>query len=621
MKITNLQINNFGKLNNKNIQLQNGINVIYGKNESGKSTLLKFITGIFYGLNKNKNGQRISDYEKYTPWQEGEFSGKINYELDNGEGYEVYRNFTKKNPQIMDNFGNDLSKNFEIDKTSGSKFFVEQTKVDEELFNMSMVINEQAVKLDEKEQNTLIQKVSNIMSTGEDDVSYKKIISKLNKIQTDEIGTEKSPTKPLYLTKRKIEELKQGKQEVENVLQLRYELEEKKEKLKKEITEAEKELELMQEIKKIQNEEKIEEEKINVNKKAKQDIEEKKEEEEKNLGNVKTNEEPKKSYKELAIIPIVLIIVCIILFLLKQIVVSVIGVIIAVASIIGIQLLSSKEKKEYEKQKQQEKEEKNKIKNKIELLESEIKEKEKGILEKQNELNIKINTQKEHLKIKYININNIENIINKNIEDNHIIEEQKLINELKLKEREAEITKNDILKKIENYAQIEEELQTLEENLNELTSYNNSIEIAKEAMKEAYTNMKENVTPRFTENVQKTISNITGGKYTAVKINEENALMIETKNGNYVESDVLSIGTIDELYLSLRISSIKELSKENMPIILDETFAYFDDERLKNILTYLNEEYSQSQIIILTCTKREINKLEELGILYNKIEI
>lgn len=179
MFIKNIQINHFGKLENKNIELTNGINVVYGKNESGKSTLLKFITSIFYGINKNKNGKRISDYDKYMPWNGEEFSGKITYELDNKEEYEVYRNFTKKNPQVLDKLGNDVTKNYEIDKTSGSKFFEEQTKVDEELFKMSMIVPQQEVKLNEKAQNTLIQKASNIMLTGEDTVSYQNVLRKI----------------------------------------------------------------------------------------------------------------------------------------------------------------------------------------------------------------------------------------------------------------------------------------------------------------------------------------------------------------------------------------------------------------------------------------------------------
>lgn len=178
MHIKKIQVNNFGKLKNKEIELKPGINVIYGENESGKSTLLDFITSMFYGIDKNKSGKDISNYDKYLPWDGGEFSGKVSYELDNGEEFEVFRNFAKKQPQIFDKDANDVSKEFTIDKSDGNMFFYEQTKVDEELFKMSMVIPQQEVKLDKKSQNVLIQKASNIMLTGEDNVSYKEVMRK-----------------------------------------------------------------------------------------------------------------------------------------------------------------------------------------------------------------------------------------------------------------------------------------------------------------------------------------------------------------------------------------------------------------------------------------------------------
>ena len=52
MKINKLQINAFGNLENKEIELSENINVIYGKNEAGKSTLLKFIVDSLYGISK-----------------------------------------------------------------------------------------------------------------------------------------------------------------------------------------------------------------------------------------------------------------------------------------------------------------------------------------------------------------------------------------------------------------------------------------------------------------------------------------------------------------------------------------------------------------------------------------
>ena len=58
-----------------------------------------------------------------------------------------------------------------------------------------------------------------------------------------------------------------------------------------------------------------------------------------------------------------------------------------------------------------------------------------------------------------------------------------------------------------------------------------------------------------------------------------------------------------------------------MPIILDEAFAYYDEERLENILKYLNEECKYNQIIIFTCTNREEEILEKLDIEHQSIKL
>ena len=52
-----IKINSFGTLKNKEINLDKNVNIIYGKNESGKSTLLTYIKTAFYGISRNKNGK------------------------------------------------------------------------------------------------------------------------------------------------------------------------------------------------------------------------------------------------------------------------------------------------------------------------------------------------------------------------------------------------------------------------------------------------------------------------------------------------------------------------------------------------------------------------------------
>ena len=191
MRIRRLKINAYGKLKDKEIELDDHINVIHGQNEAGKSTILNFIINILYGISKNKNGKAYSDFEKYKPWDTEEFSGKIEYILDNLETFEVFRNFKKKNPQIFNEKKEDISKQFNIDKSKGNEFFYEQTKMDETLFLSTIVVNQEQVKLEKSQQTILVQKIANLIGTGEDNVSYKRAIDRINRRQLEEIGTQK----------------------------------------------------------------------------------------------------------------------------------------------------------------------------------------------------------------------------------------------------------------------------------------------------------------------------------------------------------------------------------------------------------------------------------------------
>ena len=54
MKIRELILKNFGKFTDRHIQLDDGINILYGENESGKSTIHTFIRGMFYGMERGR---------------------------------------------------------------------------------------------------------------------------------------------------------------------------------------------------------------------------------------------------------------------------------------------------------------------------------------------------------------------------------------------------------------------------------------------------------------------------------------------------------------------------------------------------------------------------------------
>ena len=648
MKIESTQINAFGNLENKQIDLSENINIIKGNNESGKSTFLKFIVDMFYGISKNKRGKEFSDYDRYKPWNSEEFSGKITYTLDNGKKYEVFRDFNKKNPKIYNETGEDISKGFTIDKTNGSKFFVEQTKIEEDTFLSTFVSCQTEVKLEKQEQNILVQKLANLAGTGEDNVSYKKALEKLNKRQIEEIGTLRTTGRPMNIVKEEQFSLQDEIGELEEYKEERYTIEENKNNLEAKIQENEKKLEILKQINKIYEDKKLEEQKLEINQNLIKSYEEKVEKikEEKdgietkykeitNIINEKAEKEAKENKKSLNVKKIgtvILFVISIIIgiIFIKNTLVSVIAFVIGTISLITlIELLINKKKdNEFPKEESEQqikikerlqlaKNEMDKMQAQIEMLNKSKEEKNAEIEKQKQEINSniqeKMNKLKEEHKLENIEFNcDISNKI-ENMKDE--------LNKNRLELHSLELDKNNIMPKLERLASMEEQLQELNEKETMLNKQNTAIELAKEVLEIAYTKMKENVTPKFTENLSKNIEKISDGKYKKVKINDEEGIIVEKQNGEYISAEKLSVGTIEQLYLSLRFGAIKELSEESMPIILDEAFAYYDEERLKNILAYISKEYENNQIIIFTCTNREVEIIDKENIKYNLVNL
>ena len=70
MVIRRLKIKNFGKIRDKDMELSPGINVLYGENESGKTTTHTFIRSMFYGVRRLRGKAALNDtYTKYEPWE------------------------------------------------------------------------------------------------------------------------------------------------------------------------------------------------------------------------------------------------------------------------------------------------------------------------------------------------------------------------------------------------------------------------------------------------------------------------------------------------------------------------------------------------------------------------
>ncbi|HBJ12199.1 MAG TPA: hypothetical protein DDY53_02560 [Clostridiales bacterium] len=611
MKVEEIKINAFGTLKNKEINLSDKINIIHGKNESGKSTLLTYIKTAFYGISRNKNGKEISDYDKYKPWSGEEFSGKIKYTLDNGEQFEIFRDFNKKNPKIYNAKLEDVTNQFNIDKKEGSQFFFEQVGIDENIFTSTIMAEQLEVKLSEQRQNILIQKIANIAGTGNSNMSYNKAKDRLNKKQLDEVGTERTQGKPINILKNKIKNIEQILGKLNLYKENKSIIEQNKIKLKNKIQEQEQRKELIKQISELNGKIIIETEKANY----KRNIKEEKESRIQELINEKNkliqeNKNNKTNNKLFIIIFLVLISLLIAnIVIIKNKFITYTTLILVGAEIVIYYLAKAQKEK---RKKEVIKNNTDLINTKIELLEKEKEVIEEEIKTEENELK----AEKEHIKNKYnIELYDIEN------SKNDLEQITNEINEGKIKLNTLEIEEKGISSQLEELITLQEEHENLSEQLKEIEQKNYEINLAKEFLEKAYEKMKINITPKFTENLSQTIKNITNDKYSKVNINDENGLIIEMQNGEYVSAEKLSIGTIDQLYLSLRMSMVEEISKEKMPIILDEAFAYYDDERLENILKYLIERFNNHQLIIFTCTNREKEILNKLNYKFNNIEL
>lgn len=661
MKIKNIKINNYGNLENKEINLENKINIIYGKNESGKSTLLNYIKNIFYGISKNKNGKEISDYEKYNPWGKQEFSGKIKYELDNGSCFEIFRNFHKKNPEVYNGNMEEISKEYNIDKKDGLQFFYNQTKVDEAMFLSTVVSMQQEVKFDKCTQQVLVQRLANLAGTGDDNTSFKKVVDKLNKKQLEEIGTDRTSEKPINVVRSRLKEIELVKKDTILYKNEKAELEQRKIQEKDEISKLEMEKNVTTKLKKVFDELKIEKEKNNLKTNSKIENEEKIKKlniEKNNLGKNKNiieqkldnynekkikNKNKKINIKKYILILFLLIIFEIILkiinsnFIKNNIINYLIYLIIPMYLII---LLIKKiiNNNNLQKIKLNKKIEEEKIKNEINIINIKIEEINKQINEYEQEINKqkeeiennnkiienKLDNEIENIRNEYensINMDYILDTINWNLLNEKLEEIQEKLKQKYILLNSIEIEEKNISIKLDDYAKLEEEYENLNERLKELEEKTKCINYAKEYLNKAYEKMKKSITPKFTENLSNNISSISNNKYNKVSLNEENGLIIENEKGEYIPAERLSVGTIDQLYLSLRLSMIDEISEEKMPIMLDEAFAYYDEERLENILKYLINKTDKNQVIIFTCTLREQKILDKLGVSYNLVEL
>ncbi|WP_040210682.1 hypothetical protein [Clostridium polynesiense] len=167
---------------------------------------------------------------------------------------------------------------------------------------------------------------------------------------------------------------------------------------------------------------------------------------------------------------------------------------------------------------------------------------------------------------------------------------------------------------------IEEEIENTKEHIKSLEKRLKVIETAIETLSESFKEIQKSFAPLLNKEVSSIFKVITHNKYNEIKVSEEYSLVLrDIEENTLFNAEYLSSGTFEQIYLSLRIAMINLIFKDKrVPIILDDAFVQYDDERLNNALKVIVELSRHKQIILFSCQKREeefLRNIEGLNII------
>lgn len=145
-----------------------------------------------------------------------------------------------------------------------------------------------------------------------------------------------------------------------------------------------------------------------------------------------------------------------------------------------------------------------------------------------------------------------------------------------------------------------------------------AIKLAKSTIEELSVQIHDSFGHQLNHAVSEVIGEITGQRYNDLKVDEKLDIKVGW-NGAYILLERLSAGTIDQVFFALRLAvSDLLLGKDQVPLIFDDSFALYDDIRVKAALT---EVAKRKQSILFTCHKREQRLLEELKLPYHLVKL
>lgn len=196
------------------------------------------------------------------------------------------------------------------------------------------------------------------------------------------------------------------------------------------------------------------------------------------------------------------------------------------------------------------------------------------------------------------------------------------ISSLKIMQKGIEEKLNILNSSISRLVEVDEEILRKKERIEELDKKKDALELAKETISELSKEIHSQFAPHINKVVGDIIKEITNDRYNTVKIdNNLDISVINPKTREIIALGSLSGGTIDQIYFALRLGITNSMVRTDLPIILDDCFVQYDNNRLNNILEYLLNIIKGRQVLLFTCHNREIDLLKKKGADFNLITL
>lgn len=574
MRILELEIINFGKFNHKTVTFHDGMNLVYGANEMGKTTLHSFIRGMFFGIEKQRGrAARKDEYSIREPWfHAGQFAGILRFE-SGGKVFRLERNFYRKEKSVS----LVCETNGEILSVEHGDLQVLMEGMNEDAFRNTVFFNQQSAATDEGLARELRNYMTNLQNSGDGEMNVSAAIKSLED-QRRHLEAEKK-----RLEAKRLEEMDNLKMRLDYVRQELTGLAEEQKHCEVQMARIAKE--------RIALQSRLNEKKRSLEQmKRELDIPLEENAGKDEMASWKSRVEAGKDKKkilwrnqELWLLGggVLTLLLCIFV---PNIWINVLMLAVwLLGSAFCVWKIYRRHREEEERQERIQQRMQERMRKEI-LAERERAAKREKILEEKYQEEDELAKQEKELNLEF---------------EKQMWNQERIVGERK----EKQVILNNLEESFQEAGKENQKNSELQEELD-------AVHLAILTMNQISEDIYKESAAHLNQQISSILSQITEGRYTSVFLDANMEVRINTPQ-KLLSLEQVSRGTMEQIYFALRMAvGCMFCQDETMPIILDDAFVMYDDERLKQTLRWLYN--SKRQVILFTCHTREQRLLDEI---------